>query len=410
MHTPHMANSARSTRRQTRRVRRHERNLYLAVEPVTYALTRLIRNRAIIKLPRLGVVVSDGKLIREAYLRHGDFIKTGDESAAWAITQVFGPYAMLNVEGEDHREVRDNLRGIFGPKPARARARRISTPIVDDFRTRLEAGERVDVVDIAKLAAGSLMADMCGFRGSRAELETEARRLHALSVGMTSLLSAASLKPPPEQIERARELFREMVINVEAAIAADDSDAVPAVMHRAGNSIDQIKGTVGVLLVAGVETTTSALSRIIALLCDSGQVAALRADPELLPGAIDESLRYSSPVPVSTRTIAIDCELGGRQLKAGGKMLLLLRNGLRDRKLIEHGETFDITRAMPHELRLLWFGAGPHYCIGFGMSVELLNMLARVVIDLPGEIRVVSRASGAAMIPAYGSLVIEMVT
>ena len=255
-----MATDIPSTRRQIRRARRNERSLYLAVEPYTYVLSRIVRNRPLVRLPRLGIVVNDAALIREAYLRHDDFIKTGDESAAWAITQVFGPYAMLNVEGEDHREVREHLRGIFGPRPARERAHKISAPIIAELRTRLEAGEQVDVVEIAKLAAGCLMA-----------------------------------------------------------------------------------------------------------------------------------------------------ELGGHQLKPDTKMLLLLRNGLRDRKVLSHPETFDITREVPRELRLLWFGAGPHFCIGFTLSVELLKMLAQVLLDLDREVRVVSRKPSTAMVPAYASLMIEMV-
>lgn len=398
----------RALRAGSRRAARHDRRLVSAISPGAFWAITALRRRPVVRLPLLGVVVNDARLIREAFLRSSDFTKSGSKSVAWALTQVFGDYAMLNMEGEEHRRLRLALRDVFTPAVSSAVARSVAAPLVADLLTRLEAGETCDVAETARLASGCLMAELTGFEGTREETFAEARRLNGHSSEMTRCMSITSMHPRPHKLVRAREIFHEMVRHVESASQREGSACIPGTLARAGYDLDQIRGIVGVLMLGGVETTASAFSRLVALLVDSGQLTLLRRRPELLASAVNECLRFAAPIPVSTRTIDVACELGGRRLEPDTKMLLIVRNGLRDRTVIDDPDIFDITRDVPRELRMLWFGAGPHFCVGYAIAVEIVSLLGQALIDASTELEVVRRAPVRDLVPAYRRLEVRL--
>lgn len=162
-------------------------------------------------------------------------------------------------------------------------------------------------------------------------------------------------------------------------------------------------------MLAGTETTSTATARIVGLLCDTGQWARLRQDPELLDSAIDEGLRIVTPVPAFTRTIARDHELRGVKLKANQLLLGFMNSACRDPRVIDDGDHFDIGREMPHQLRHLWFGAGPHFCLGYNLAKRELSMVLEAIMRLEHEIEVVDRrAARGVLLPTYERLVIRM--
>jgi hypothetical protein len=145
-------------------------------------------------------------------------------------------------------------------------------------------------------------------------------------------------------------------------------------------SEDEILGFCFLLLLAGIETTTAALGNAAAILDrERDERARLAADPSRIPGAIEEVLRYDSPVQGLTRTLARDVELHGRRLRRGERVHLLFAAANRDERSFAEPERFDAGRdPNPH----LAFGFGVHFCLGASLArlelrIGLEELLAR---------------------------------
>ena len=140
------------------------------------------------------------------------------------------------------------------------------------------------------------------------------------------------------------------------------SDLLAARLEGEPLTEDEIVDFCVLLLVAGNETTTNLIGNSI--LCFDENPAALqelRADYSLLPGAIEEVLRFRSPVQRMSRVPTADTTVGGKQIKANQPIFLWIASANRDEKQFPQAETFDIKR---NPNRHLAFGNGIHACIG----------------------------------------------
>jgi len=116
------------------------------------------------------------------------------------------------------------------------------------------------------------------------------------------------------------------------------------------------------LMVAGNETTRNATSGgLLAFMEHRDQWERLRADPSLIPSAVEEVLRWTSPVVHFARTATEDCELGGQKIRAGDPLALFYASANRDEEVFEDAFSFRIDR-QPN--RHLAFGIGEHFCLG----------------------------------------------
>ncbi len=129
------------------------------------------------------------------------------------------------------------------------------------------------------------------------------------------------------------------------------------------------------LVTAGQDTTQTMLaSGLDALLQHPEQLAELRADPSLIPGAVEEILRYANPLHYFRRTATADTELSGTQIKAGDKVAMYYTSANRDEDVFDRPQTFDIHRKPnPH----LSFGIAEHFCLG----VHLARLEGRVFFE-----------------------------
>ena len=149
------------------------------------------------------------------------------------------------------------------------------------------------------------------------------------------------------------------------------------------------------LLIAGHETTASMLSLgVVTLLRHPDQLAALRADEELVPGAVEELLRYLTVVHIGMRRIATeDAEVGGVTIRAGEGVVIALQAANRDPAVFEVPEKLDLSRdARSH----LAFGHGLHHCLGQSLArAELQTALPTLLNRLP-ELRLTGPAEAFA--------------
>ena len=120
------------------------------------------------------------------------------------------------------------------------------------------------------------------------------------------------------------------------------------------------------LLVAGNETTTNLIGNgMLALLRHPDQIQALRDNPGLIPAAVDELLRYDSPVQMTLRCAVEDCDIDGTPLRAGQDVILLGGSANRDPDAFENPDRLDFNRKKPDHIS---FGRGIHYCLGAGLA------------------------------------------
>jgi cytochrome P450 family 142 subfamily A polypeptide 1 len=145
---------------------------------------------------------------------------------------------------------------------------------------------------------------------------------------------------------------------------------------------DEIVMFMTLLLVAGNETTRNAISGgMLALMENRDQLELLRARPELMDGAVEEILRYVSPIICFRRTATRDTEIRGRKVRAGERVLMLYQSANRDEEVFADPDRFDVTRSPnPH----LAFGIGPHFCLGANLArLELKVMVQELIQRLP---------------------------
>lgn len=153
----------------------------------------------------------------------------------------------------------------------------------------------------------------------------------------------------------------------------------------------EVVGYYVLIATAGHDTTSSAIGGgMHALLEHPDQLARLRADPSLVPTAVDEMIRWVSPVKQFTRTAMEDAEVGGVSISAGEKVLLSYPSANRDDSIFDDADRFDVGRS-PN--RHLGFGFGAHYCLGTHLAklegkaifAELLPRLASIEAAGPAE-------------------------
>jgi cytochrome P450 len=154
-------------------------------------------------------------------------------------------------------------------------------------------------------------------------------------------------------------------------------------------SAQELIGMAFLLLVAGHETTVNLIANgVHALLRHPDQLAALRADPALIDGAVEEMLRYDGPVETTTwRFAQQDFTLAGVRLRAGEPVLIALASADRDPERFPQADTFDIRRPAQGHIA---FGHGIHYCLG----APLARLEAAVAIPA-----LLERAPGLALLP-----------
>lgn len=215
-------------------------------------------------------------------------------------------------------------------------------------------------------------------------LGVEPKRFHDFK-RWSDILVDRMMRPgaPPEQIayEQAEynaftEYFR-WAIEDRRKNPSDDliSALIQAEEEHQHLTVDDIFAFAGLLLVAGNETTTNLIGNmVLALLRNPDQLAKLIADPSLIPSAVEEALRYDSPVQILFRFARQDIDLGGYTIPKGAMVWPILGSANHDETKFVNPEQFDITRDASGHVA---FGSGIHFCIG----APLARLESRIAME-----------------------------
>jgi cytochrome P450 len=286
---------------------------------------------------------------------------------------------MLNKDGEDHRRLRRLVTKAFTPRMVEQLRPRIQE-IADGLTDAVEPRGTMDLVEeFAFPLPITVIAELLGIpAGERASF----RRW-----------SNAMVTPAftPEDVERLGEQAGEFVAYLrelfELRRADPGADLVSALLQaeEEGDKLSEqeLFGMVALLIIAGHETTVSLIGNaVLALLRHPERRAELERDPSRIGPAIEELLRYESPVERTlNRWATEDVELGGKTINRGDNVIVILGSADRDPTRFADPDELDFARQDKH----IAFGRGSHYCLGAPLArLEGEIAVATLLRRLPG--------------------------
>ena len=312
------------------------------------------------------------------------------------------PRSMLVTDPPGHTRLRGLVSQAFTPKRVNAlapRIERIAHELLDDALARRE----VDLVEALTYPLPVIViAELIGVPAE------DRARFKAWSDALVAPLGSIFFAPPtPEVVAQQRRIRAELeayfVALVEQRRREPKDDLLTALVQAEVEgsrlSFTELLAMLILLLVAGNETTTNLIgSATLELLAHPQALADLRADASLMPGAIDEVLRFASPVQMDPRLAARDLEVQGVTIPAGQFVLCWLGSANRDEDVFDDPERFDIRRQRSNHLA---FGFGPHYCLGSSLATLEAVVAMRVLLERTRSFR---RANDAPL-PMHPSIV-----
>jgi cytochrome P450 len=296
--------------------------------------------------------------------------------------------SMINMDDPRHARLRRIVSRAFSPRMIAKfedDVRRAAAAIVDDL---LATGPCDFVAQVAARLPLKIICDMMGIPDD--EYETVLANTNVILSGSDPEFLSEDMNEAVTQILAAGGALADLVTGLAAARASAPAEDLVSSLVTA--NIDGEKLTSAelasffiLLVVAGNETTRTALSHALMLFTQfPDQRALLLADLEgRLEGAVDEVVRYASPVLFMRRTVTRDYTMNGQEYRADDKAVLFYYSANRDEAVFADPERFDITRAPnPH----VGFGAaGPHFCLGAHLARrELTVMLRELFTRVPG--------------------------
>jgi cytochrome P450 len=289
---------------------------------------------------------------------------------------------LLYMDPPQHTKYRLVMQKAFVPNTVNAMENTIRarvTRVIDDV---IEQGTCDFVDDIAVKVPLGVLAELMGVP------EGDIPRFYE----WTEQIEAAQRSPVPNA---GLEAFGEMGAYLNEQIArqgAEDSLDSLVTKLRGGRIDDRPLNDTEILVFfillafAGNDTTrNTAATGMLALLKNPGAMQELAADPALVPGAVEEILRYTCVVQWFNRTALVDLELGGQQIAKGDRVVMWYPSASRDEAVFDDPQRLDIRRVKPdHDA---FGGGGRHFCLGSGLARLELRILLEEVTRRMGDLR-----------------------
>ncbi|KFG03751.1 cytochrome P450 [Streptomyces scabiei] len=314
-----------------------------------------------------------------------------------------GQGTTLFSDGEDHARRRSLLGHRLTPRALRTMKDTVdqqAAAVVEDAVAR----RTVDAVEIATALPMSVVPDLVGWprQGREHLLRWAGATFDAL--GPLNCQAARTLPASLGMLRYARAVVRDRSVldgsmGHDLLLAADEGRIMPA--ECATMMIDY--------LAPSLDTTISAISSALYLFAvHPEQWRLLKADPDLVPKAVNEVVRYESPIRAFSRTAARDTEVAGIAIPKGSRLLVLYGSANRDPLEWDDPDTFDIRR---DAARQLGFGQGTHGCAGQGLARMETSAILRALIERVDRIEVTGPPEWALnnVIHRLGRLPLELI-
>ena len=301
----------------------------------------------------------------------------------------------MDWEPPAHTRIRSLVSKVFTPKRVeglRSQLENITHSLIDQVQ---QNGSCEFVSAIAEPLPVAMIAELLGIP------EVDQHRLRPWSAAIVKMYE---MSPSDEEITKSNLAAREfmdyigLLAEERRARPQDDliSDLVHAEEQGQGLSEDELRATCIFLLNAGHEATVNGSSLgLLTLLRNPAQLdlmkqAAQKEDLAFIKTAVDELLRYETPLPMFERYVLEDMEINGLQLKKGMEVALLYISGNRDERRFERADTLNLSRKdNPH----LTFGLGTHYCLGAPLARLELQILFRILLQRLPDLSLAGEAS-----------------
>ncbi|MFF3612661.1 cytochrome P450 [Streptomyces sp. NPDC002580] len=295
---------------------------------------------------------------------------------------VLNDHGMLDLEPPDHTRIRRLVSKAFTPRTVE-RLKPYVEGLAGELVDRLvEAGGGDLLADVAEPLPVSVIAEMLGVP------ESERAPLRPWSADICGMYE---LNPSEEAARKAVRASVEFTEYLRALIEdrrkepGDDLISGLIAAHDEGDRLteQEMISTCVLLLNAGHEATVnSTVTGWWTLFRHPGQLAALRADHSLIPTAVEELMRYDTPLQLFERWVLDDIEIGGTTVPRGAEVALLFGSANRDAEVFADPGTLDLSRTEnPH----ISFSAGIHYCIGAPLArLELASSMSALLTRAPG--------------------------
>lgn len=286
-----------------------------------------------------------------------------------------GTLSILNLDPPDHTRLRRLVSKAFTPRRVEMLVPKMQS-LVDDMLDAVEPAGKMDVIaDLAFPLPFAVISEMLGMpEGDRDQLRGWS---HTVVKSFEPLLTPEEL---PEMIAASDAMVEHVMSVVEwkRRSPADDLLSAMIAVEESGDrmSTPELISQVALLFIAGHETTVNLIGNgTLALLRHPEQLAALQADPDLIGNAVDELLRYDSPVQFGRRIALDDIEIDGQRIERGSFIFAML--GAANHDPAHFGPSADELDLRRHDAsHHVSFGGGIHHCLG----AVLARLEARVAI------------------------------
>jgi unspecific monooxygenase len=289
---------------------------------------------------------------------------------------------LLEKEGADHSRLRRLVAAALSPRLIQTLHERIQA-LVDELIDRIAPAGRMDFLEaLAVPLPVRVISELLGWPSEQRE---------CLRPWSARIVRLYEKDRSPDDEARAEEATREFATALnelaESRRVEPREDLISALVSICdqGDRItsDELISTCMLLLNAGHEATVNAAGNgLLALLRNPAQLARLQQDRTLLATAIEEMLRFDSPLQLFHRYVLEDLEFGGVRFRKGETVGLLYGSGNRDPRAFERADEFDVGRPLSRHLA---FGAGTHFCLGAPLArLELAILFGTLLERLPG--------------------------
>lgn len=356
--------------------------------PAIYEILDRIRDRGRISRFGDGWVTADVQIVRTIF-RDTRFVTFKPEHrsssplitrlAAWSDPGLLNPAeppSILITDPPEHGPLRRLVAAPFTPRAVegrRARIQEVTNIHLDELATRSSADLVADYTARIPIAVVAEMIDI-----------PPADFGHLYSVTNRMIQLIATTAPSWREYQDSTAALRELDEYLDAHVARLRRDGTESEIATALLESDfshfEIKMYFAVFLGAGFVTTTHLMGKaIVTLLRHPDQLEALRADPSLWPGAVDELMRYDTSNQWSARVATETVQIEGHTIEAGESALLLLGGANRDPRTFEDPAVFDITRENSRENITL--GTGIHVCLGAVLARTELHIALQSLFE-----------------------------